>query len=88
VKREIKSEIVTVRLTPSERRRLDELGGAAKVLRRALQPPAGQVVPHTTSGLAPNRHLFIEAGTFLPVGAGMVWQDGTVGHSWPALASA
>jgi len=71
VKREVKSEIVTVRLTPSERRRLDEIGGVAEVLRRALQPHRPEAPASTAS-----------ARSFV------VWQDGTVGQSWPALASA
>jgi hypothetical protein len=85
VKREIKSEIVTVRLTPTERARLDELGGPAEVLRRALQPPPMQVVPITTT---PTRFV-VDAAQFTVSAPSCVhWQDGTVGPTWPALATA
>lgn len=74
MKRQPRTEIVSVRLTLEEKHRLDEMGGATKVIRDALRlhwptaAPAGQCAASTQ--------------TFT------VWHDGTVGPAWPALASA
>ena len=84
--RELRTEVVSVRLTPDERARLNDLGGATEVVRRALRPPPMQVVPTTTSGIPSGCYRWI-SGLGPDTGAGVVWQDGTVGQGWPALAS-
>ena len=70
-----RTEVVSVRLTPAERQRLDELGGPAAL--RRLLAPTQQVLPITT---APDP-------IFVPARSSVVWFDGTVGPSWPALAT-
>lgn len=71
-----RDNIVSVRLTDSERTALERLGRPSDVFRRllrdALTPPAPPVVvlPITTAGIAP--------------GYGVVWADGTCGPTWPA----
>lgn len=71
--REPRDEIVSVRLTKSERARIDELGDPS-ALRRALDPePLQRIVP-TETGPA--------------VKSWVVWSDGTMGQQWPALETA
>lgn len=70
-KADLKSEIVTIRLTPAKRARLDQLGGPAAVLRRALQPVADVPIV-TTGGYVPgDEWRFIDASISPPVGHGV-----------------
>lgn len=74
MKREPRTEVVSVRLTASERARLDKLGGATAVIRRALDHQhCTQPVEVTLTGVG--------VGTSL---RSVVWNDGVVGQSWPA----
>lgn len=70
-----RTEVVSVRLTPAERARLDAMGGPSALrgaLERAPIPPSpGRETSYGAS----------IARTF------MVWADGSVGQQWPASAT-
>jgi len=74
MRRNPRTEVVSVRLTKAERERLNELGGPSALLRRALDHacPSAYLVPVT--GVS-NGH------------GALIWSDGTCGPLWPALST-
>lgn len=79
MKREPRTEIVSVRLTPVERVLLDKMGGPTEVLRRAIQ--AGRSLPSPsgeTKGCAVR--LIEHSGGWLSQ-EGIVWANGVPGGS-------
>lgn len=73
--RDPRTEVVSVRLTKAERVRLDEMGGPSAALRRLLEPV------HICQ---PN---IVMTGPGPLQGASLVWDDMTVGGTWPAVNS-
>jgi len=73
MKREPRTEVVSIRLTKAERARVDALGGPATLLRKAL-----------TEELPPIPIWTITTATF-NAALSMIWSDGTVGPNYPAV---